>query len=174
MSNMSEKKTSSQLILFAEDSPAKTLAPLGKLLESTAVAPGFGGISTESFASFGPDWLSLKMSERYLAEVSAKSWEALPPSGMMRNGQLFRRAYWEPLTREREYSLWPTPTARDGMVVRNFSLACRTKVGTHRRQLARLPEVIAAEFSWSHHPELAEWMMGFPLQYTDLKRLVTP
>lgn len=169
---MPPKKPSAQSILFAEDSHAKmSLKPTETELALQVFEPVFGKSSTESFASYDPNSQSLKTLEASLMGVVSKRFLGiLPSSGTMRNGQLYARPRLEPYIREREFSLLPTPTARDGMVVGSFSLKVRAKVGKEKGSTAMLPEVLAAEFMWSHHPEFAEWMMGFPLTWTDLKR----
>ena len=62
-------------------------------------------------ANYDPGTQSWKM----CADISL--WEeltylaTLPPSGMTRNGVLYQRPAWEPITNETESLSWPTPTA---------------------------------------------------------------
>ena len=96
---------------------------------------------------------------------------------MMQNGELYRLPSLVRLISGRDYSLWPTPTATDGRRLK-FSLA------SLKRQLARnqaqgfqrgssggsLAGRLAAEFDYYLTPEISEYLMGFPMGWTDLER----
>lgn len=75
---------------------------------------GSGRNLLESFAALDQDSSLWKMSPDYLAEVSGKSSQTFPRSGMMRSGQLFQQPSLAARIKEIDYGLWPTPTSSDG------------------------------------------------------------
>ena len=65
------------------------------------------------------DTQSWKMSECLFTGDFARYSEALPKSGMMRNGRIYAQATWVPRTAGKESGLLPTPAA--------LELSCETK-----------------------------------------------
>src|SRR5262245_39145063 len=65
----------------------------------------------DSLGSYDPATSSWKMCQRSLLEEWEQSLETWPKAGMMRNGNAYRQHLWARRTSEKEYSLWPTPTA---------------------------------------------------------------
>lgn len=80
---------------------------------STASAPASGESSRGSFALSHPGSSSSRTSRRSRHAGSTKSYEILPKSGSMRNGQRSARLTSEPRTDASDSSCWPTPTASD-------------------------------------------------------------
>lgn len=102
--------------------------------------------------------------------------ETWPKSGMMRNGDAFQRAPLAPRIGENGYSLWPTPTA-------NMGIASGFSIGQHIKQLRRnqrdgyqtgdasglLISRVADEFDAYPTAEFVEWLMGFPVGWSDIE-----
>lgn len=68
---------------------------------------------------------------------------------------------WAPRTAAREYSLWPTPTASD---------ATRRAPETANGKLQRGAHTgwcVLDVVGFSPHPEFIEWLMGFPIGWTE-------
>src|SRR4051794_21641124 len=96
--------------LSAVGFPAKTsVRPIIEARELMGSAVDYGPNSLGSFASYDRDTFSLKTSQQSLFGDSIACLAILPRAGSMRNGRLFRRTCWERRTKEREFSLWPTP-----------------------------------------------------------------
>ena len=73
------------------------------------------------------------------------------------------------------YSLWPTPSASDGLRAK-FSLEiCRKTLARKQHDgwatspaQGNLSERLAGELGLLLRPEFSEWMMGFPIDWTNL------
>lgn len=69
---------------------------------------------------------------------------------------------------QRAAQLWPTPTARDWR-------SGKASAATHARNSRPLNEVAAqGQASGQLNPTWVEWLMGFPLGWTDLEDSATP
>jgi hypothetical protein len=68
--------------------------------------------------------------------------------------------------------LWPTPAARDGFP-RGYTAPCSAKrlAAGHSVQL---PERMSMQERGPLNPTWVEWLMGFPLGWTDLEPSETP
>ena len=117
---------------------------------------------------------SLKTALCYALEDLSPSCKTLPKSGTMRNGQLWEHQTLEQTMSENEcgYSLemWPTPRCQMTRQVR-----VRTDVQAGHK--SNLEEVVAVRMgsklpTGGHlNPTWVEWLMGWPLEWTDLKPL---
>lgn len=201
MFDMSELTTSSPSMSSAAASPAKTSALPAPAEASKESDPGFGRSTPESFANFDPVTCSWRTSQLSLLEGSEPFSETWPRAGMTRNGTAYRLQPLVPITavigfgslptprqqdakhatatdyelsRDRQYDLlhvrlaresWPTPTKSDatggpGNSGRSGGVNLRTAV---RDSGERGPL----------NPTWVEWLMGFPIGWTDLGRLAT-
>lgn len=184
-SETSEPTTSPSVTCSAGGSRAKTSrrrasTRRGDWASMKVSARGSGGNSPASFANYDPDtssWrmyglsslLSLTKKGQLLLQLLPPEFsETWPRAGMMRNGTAFPLPPLAPLTKETGFSPWPTPTARDGLSVSRYSLACHVKVGRARPTGVPLPERVAAELGYFLHPEFSEWLMGFPPGWTQV------
>jgi len=124
------------------------------------------------FGLTSPDWLGSFIlcgySRRMLRRLgmrgggftpSSTTW---PASGMMRNGECFRLETLERHTKEPAYGWLPTPTATANQTSPSMLKhpSCRAFV----RLFGDGPI----------HPEVYEWLMGFPTGWTDLDPSETP
>lgn len=150
-----------------------------------------GQPSLMPFATFDQQTCSWKTSEGTSLSGSTKSSPTLPPSGSMRNGELWAAAKLVPLTGETASgSLLPTPVARDhkGRAHRRHQLpdailgpppdsnpneleqrfreskhwtAAQLWCETHGT-IPPLTVISPRNNNPALNPELPEWMMGFP------------
>jgi hypothetical protein len=145
MKKHSQKDLFGPLTSSQEASPVKTShgQARGQDLVTTYLrerVPGlvFGGKCGESYAFFDPATSLLKTYQRSLIEDSTLYSEALPKSGMMRSGKLYRRRRWVPRTLEKESSLWPTAVANDDNKSVKAHLAMKHRMGGGREKITSL------------------------------------
>jgi hypothetical protein len=88
----------------------------------------------------------------------------------MESGEWYPRAPWVRHTHAPGCSSWPTPTAWLGRSLDNAWCGPRTY-----EQQDGLPKALteAGEVGWLN-PEWVEWLMGFPIGWTDLEDSVMP
>jgi hypothetical protein len=133
---------------------------------------GGGQASTESEAECGDTWRgwlakydpatsSWRTAQCSLLEDSPECLVTLPRSGMTRGGLLWERQTLERRTSETGSGLWPTPTAHNA------------KEGGFPSEHSRNTPTLAAQVGGSLNPMWVEWLMGWPLGWTDLKPLAT-
>jgi DNA (cytosine-5)-methyltransferase 1 len=107
---------------------------------------------------------------------------------MMRDGKLYQLPRWEHRINETDSGLWPTPTVHgnynrkgvsktsgDGLAtaVKKFPTpAARDwKDGNYPSERARNTPPLAVHAGGTLNPEWVEWLMGWPIGWTDLKPL---
>ena len=168
-----------QLTLFAGDSPVNPSVSLAREKPKT-MRGGCGPSSPEFLASFDPDTWLLKTSQACVVEGWETFSETLPRSGMMRTGRVYRLPTLVPHTDENVFGYWPTPrtTGLDGGSNSRNAAKKRgmwpTPTGQdssnnagpsqYRRNSLPLNAVIGGQLN----PTWVEWLMGFPLGWTDL------
>lgn len=150
------KLTSSQ-----EDSLARMSATPGDGKESTELDPAFGPSTGGSFTSFDRGTSSWRTSQACLPGEWAEFSGTWPKSGSMRNGRCYQLANLVPHIHESACSFWPTPraSARDncgGSNARKKAIRNGTYIGRNA------------------NPNVGEWLMGFPMEYSDSQPLATP
>jgi hypothetical protein len=79
------------------------------------------------------------------------------------NGVLFQQPAWVPIIDATGSSLWPTPTSRDY----KDGKAPRIRYG--KRQTDTLGRAVGGKLN----PQWVEWLMGFPVGWTDLEDSAT-
>lgn len=117
---------------------------------------------TGSLASYHHESSSWRTSQRSLFGGLVAWSETWPREGMTRNGELFRLADQVAAARHidgNEYSLWPTPTARDWKDV-----GCLDNVPEN----GLLGRVFKNRTGQNLSPTFSEWLMGFPEGWTEL------
>lgn len=124
----------------------------------------FGGKCYESLASYQQDqknqsW-SWKMSQLSLFAEDVKSLDRLPKSGIAQNGQLYPLEIWVPVISGEDGLLLPTPTATANQACKTMRKHWKGYLDNHKDfgDKTRLS------------PHFVEWMMGFPIGWTDLER----
>jgi len=156
--------------LLQEDSLVKTYPVQEKKPDLMEKGLVFGLKCGDLLGIYDQNFCLVKTLEPCLFEDSIEYLDRLPKSGMMRNGKIYELQTWVHRTEENEYGLLPTPRASDG------SIAGRQKIQTtysaaikrYGKWGLRLSEVLAMTLGLMHQPQLSEWMMGFPIGWTDL------
>ena len=159
--------------LSAADSLAKTSPrPILMPPESPEVVQDSGGNYFERFAWYDPSsrlWRTYQCSLIGEWEPFSETW---PKAGMTRNGVAYRLTLSAANTEDCGCFLLPTPQASDGLRLR-FSLENLKNADRNQREKGShlgsyLAETLAAEFGLSQTPELSEYLMGFPIGFTEI------
>lgn len=109
-SNESTSPTLFDPTSFAADTPASLSASLERArVRKTRATSGPG--YEKPYAFYDPVTQSLKMYEATSPLAELPCLTKLPPSGTLRNGVLYLRPPWEPITAATDSLSWPTPTA---------------------------------------------------------------
>jgi hypothetical protein len=93
--------------------PVKIFPSQGKALGWTGPEAVCGSSSPALLATFDPVSHSWRTVQHSLFEEDGESLLTLPPSGMTRNGRLYRRPMPAPSTLESDCGYWRTPTVSD-------------------------------------------------------------
>jgi len=142
-----------------EDFPVRTYQQQEKEMDSKESDQDSGEKWLGSFAKYDPSSHSLRTHQCSLFEDSTEYCATLPRWGLMRDGECWELMMLEQSTNATESGLWPTPTTPSGGGNVGGSGAYKNAIknGTH------IPHSI--------NPNLYEWLMGFPIGWTDLKPL---
>jgi hypothetical protein len=118
-------------------------------------------------AKFDPDSCSWKTAQCSLFEEESESLRTLPRSGMTRSGMLWERQTLVHRISETESGWWLTPQANED--------AAGTPNGKMQKMLGNDPKLRGTTpEEWARgtlNPTWTEWLMGWPLGWTDLKPL---
>lgn len=180
-----------ELTSYREASLAKTLAALEEDWElSKGRARDFGERLSESLASVDLVSSFWKTPPCYGPAVCMPSSERLPASGMMSAGLVWGLATSAPRTEETVYGSWPTPTTTTG----NEASPSMQKWPAHRKMFATIAahtygsnqggaagrlgqqrESFESELGIGYPVSLIlrEWLMGWPIGWTELEPLET-
>jgi hypothetical protein len=165
----------------AEVSLAKTFPPLEKAQESTAREADCGDTWPEWFAKFDPvtsSWRTRQCSLLAGLDVFSGTW---PRWGMMRSGVCWGLATPVRRTKENGYGFWPTPVKTDGYAVgwcltsierkeRGETRPSGAHIGTGLKYFRKTERYLSNGFP---NPMFTEWLMGWPIKWTDLQPLET-
>jgi hypothetical protein len=169
-SNKLTGETYSQSTLFAVDTLANLLAPQANDEEPTTLDTCGHGFETP-LAHYDPDTQSWKTSGDISLWGEQPSLANLPKSGMTRSGVLFPQPDWvRPIDATASLS-WPTPRASAAMAdSREAILRNVAKKGYKSKleQAIQLAQVDPSAIGGKLNPTWVEWLMGFPLGWTDL------
>ncbi len=150
------------LTLYLAGFHAKTLAQQEKAQELTENVQECGEKWRGWLAKFDQASYSWKTAQCSLIVDSIESLQTLPRSGMTRAGLLWELPMLEQITRETESGyLLPTPTCHN------------SKEGAYPAEFTRKTPTLATHCGGKINPIFTEWMMGWPLGWTDLKPLGT-
>jgi hypothetical protein len=147
----------------AEDSLAKTSQVQEREPGSLENEVDCGQKWPESLAKYDPNTSSWRTHQCLLFEDSTECLEIFSRWGMMQNGELYPLQIATLHMKEKEFGLevFYTPTARDwkGMSGKGF----RERHGEKKN--------LADFLGGVPNPEFSEWLMGWPIGWTDLKPL---
>jgi hypothetical protein len=110
---------------------------------------------------------SSKMSQPLELEDFEKSSEPLPIFGMTVGGRVYLPQKLEPRTLEKDGSYLPTPTVNDGQ--NRFNPSSQIK-----RKSPGLAAIHCDQNGGQLNPQWVEWLMGYPIGWTELNASVTP
>jgi hypothetical protein len=147
---------------------AKTSAQQEKAQASTESEAGSGQRWRESSARYDLDACSWRTHRTLFDEVLPESSVTLPLSGMMRGGVVYQPWNLERLTEEIDCgSLLPTPTATQYGTTNNGKRSDGTTFAT--AGTPSLSTLAGGPLS----PDWVEWLMGWPIGWTDCDALET-
>ena len=152
------------LTLFRGVFLAKIFQPLEKGQESMENEVECGEKWRGSFTKYDPDLSLWKTHQCSLLGDLEEFSETWPQWGLMRDGECWEQQTLAHPTNERESGLsgkWPTPTAHNA------------KEGAFPAEYNRKTLTLAAEVGGKLNPSWVEWLMGWPLGWTDLRQLET-
>jgi hypothetical protein len=176
---LTEDRGEELLMSYRAGFPAKTSPQQEKEQGLTENEAGCGEKWRGSFVKYDRDSSSWKTHQCSLLGDLEPFLETWPSWGLMRDGECWALTQLERHTEGSGFGWWPTPTATDwmtgkvnGIEYRNrrfirTSLTSGTEFGANLRDAFRLMTGEALQASFS------EWMMGWPLGWTDLKPLET-
>jgi len=147
------------LTLYREVFHAKTSAQQEKVQGLMQSVQECGEKWHASFAKYDPDSCSWRTAQCSLLGDLEPFSETWPQWGLMRDGECWEQRTLEQTIKETESGLWPTPKASEGG---------GNAGGANGRRIAK------ENGTWIPHsinPNLYEWLMGWPLGWTDLKPL---
>jgi hypothetical protein len=179
---------SEQLTLFAADFPARTSPQ--RDWERVWTEPGrdYGVSMPALLASWNLISSSWKTSQLSLDGEWTEFSETWPRSGTMHCGIAYQLPPLVLLTDETEYGFWLTPTVQDAANRVNPvnsrgepKLSGQVKIWPHRFHTPRTTPRSAREYDGESplgtgglNPTWVEWLMGFPIGWTDLSHSETP
>ena len=163
-------ETNTQMQLFSQpDSHAKTFQLAESVKVCTVKDRAYGLNLSVLFAEYDHVSFSLKTSQHCWLEAETKFYLALPPSGMMLNGKCYQQKIKAHGIQESACSLLPTPTASDWLRASFSKDSIRKNVVERGHQLQLTALMTLTDVPIQVWPKIWEWLMGFPLNWTDLK-----
>ena len=170
MENLGEEKSMSS----AEDFLARTSVLRGGGEDLMVQDQDYGAKWQGSFAKYDPNTHSLKTHQCLLFEDSTESCVTLPRWGLMQDGECWEQMTLVQTMKEKESGLlqkYPTPNASDGtrgtmpnwVPIRPSGHPAQYPLNQALRDLTGI--------IGKPNPIFVEWLMGWPMQWTDLKPL---
>ena len=156
------------LTLYLAGFPAKTLAQPEKEKASVGVEAQCGNTWQESLEKSNQLTFLPKTPLCSALEDSVLSSKTLPKWGMMLNGECFQQPMLAQTTRERESGFWATPTRCD---YKGTTGAANFQ--SRKKQFQDLTDGEMVIGTIYPNPITYEAMMGWPLEWTDLKPSAT-
>lgn len=153
--------TSEKWIAYMRDSLVKILAipeikqELELKLEVVCTVKPYA-----SLALLDRDTCSLRTSQQSLVMDSEQLSVILPRSGMIQNGYVYELPIVGRIIIETDGGYWPTPTAHNA------------KEGAYPSEYTRNTPTLASVIGGKINHQFTEWMMGWPIGWTDLKQSV--
>jgi hypothetical protein len=161
------------LTLFAVDTLASPLVARERDLEPTTHATCGPGLE-QPLAKYDPITQSWKTSEDTSLWGEPQLLATLPTSGMTHNGALYVQREWVRLIDATDLLSWPTPRSCTAMsstitpqVAWNPARQPNLETIVGRREWPNEPAT--QEHTGVLNPTWVEWLMGFPIGWTDLE-----
>lgn len=195
---LTESHGEAVLMSFLAAFPARTYPQPDEAKVPAGQDPDFGLSSLESLAKFDPDTCSWRTPQFSLLgdwDLYSETW---PRWGLMRDGECWVQPMLALRTSGTESGLWPTPLAnshtgaghgpnkKGGMNLqtavkrwptpvasmhKGSSPASLTRKSGKSRENDRLDHAVMASDGGSLNPQWVEWLMSWPIEWTDLKPL---
>lgn len=153
--------------LLVVDFRAKTYQLQEQWKELTATEAVYGTKCLEYVGRLDPNTLSLKTAQLSLLEDLNKSYATFPKSGMMRNGNVYRTLLLDTHTREREYTLLPTPTKSDYKAT-YAKVEALNRYLESGHQIRTMDLLCQKGFTKCQRIAISEMMMGLNIGHTEL------
>ena len=192
---LTESRGEELLTLYLEDFRARTLAAPERELESKDKKVECGRNSQELLARYDPSTSLWRTAQCSLFEDLEQFLQTFSRWGSMRNGACYQQPMLAQIILENEFGLsvkYPTPTVgmvtggqnpeKGGQVGLGY-MARKNKWPTptahNAKETNALSEAnrnaptLAAQAGGKLNPTWVEWLMGWPLEWTDLKPLET-
>lgn len=169
------------LMSSREVSRARTSASPEKAPALTEREADCGKSLPESFARWDPNSSSWKTHQRSLLGDWEPFLETWPRWGMMRDGECWGLSTPWRRIKENEYGYWPTPVKTDGFAVgwcktsierkeRGETRPSGAHIGSGLKYFRKTGQYLSNGYP---NPMLTEWLMGWPINWTDLQPLAT-
>jgi hypothetical protein len=179
------------LTLYLEDFPVRTFLPLDEVQASKEPDRECGVTWRESLAKYDQDTFTWKIPQSSLLEDSTEFLGTWPRWGSMRDGVSYRQPTLALRTKEIGSGLWPTPRAQEpARTTKGYGRGLKELI-EGRQQIEKWPTptahnaketnapsesqrntpTLAAQAGGTLNPTWVEWLMGWPLGWTDLKPL---
>ena len=159
---------------------AKTLVPQGKALALMASEAAYGERWHASFAKYDPATHLWKTPQCSLLGDYIEFSETWPKWGMMQNGVCSERVTPELTTSAIASGSWPTPCTRDYKgangpdgLTRNDGKSRMDQLPNQVAYGGKSTQATKTKVNMTLNPSWVEWLMGWPIGWTDLKPLET-
>jgi hypothetical protein len=200
---LTEDRGEELLTLYLAAFPVRTSAPQEKAQESMEPDPECGATWRESLAKYDQNTSMWKTPPSLLSEDSTEFLGTWPRWGSMQDGVSYQQPPLAPHTKGIGSGLWPTPTAHNAIegaypseftrntptltAQANWPTPVKSDYATRRptknwKGSSDLPSVVWTANGGTENPDKppaklnpvwVEWLMGWPLGWTDLKPLAT-
>lgn len=159
----------------AEASPVRTFPSRERARGSTESEAGYGGSLRALSAKYDRDTRCWKTPQCSLFGGSDECLETLPKSGIMQGGLLWARTTWARPTGASESGFWriPTPLASDGSIQQARCAVRHLRKSKFGARVCSVPYWILKNHNMRCTPTMNEWLMGYPISWTDSKPLAT-
>jgi len=178
------------LMSYLEDFHAKTSQQQEKVQELTESEAECGEKWRASFVKYDQDSSSWRTHQCSLLGDLDEFLETWPQWGLMRDGECWEQRTLERLTRGTESGLLPTPNAFPCGPSKDYNPKAKSQSGRNLQSfVAKFPSPVSSDTSHRKNkyaqggtalstkiggqlnPTWVEWLMGWPLGWTDLKPL---
>ena len=164
---LTESRGRELLTWYLAGFPAKTSARQERVPALMESAPVCGGTWRESLARFDPATHSWKTAQCSLLGGLESFSETWPRWGLMRHGECLELTTLAPSIKGNAYGFLPTPIRSDG----DGGGICRSKEGKEYNLRDWWANQGLGKSRQSRNPKFWEWVMGWPMWWTDLTPL---
>lgn len=165
---LQKPKSPKELASLVEVFRAKTLALREKWKVSKENVLGYGVRCLELFGTLDLTTSSLKTRQLCLFEDLNKSYATFPKSGIMQNGKCFQTSLLDTHTKEKDYTLLPTPTKSDYKAT-FAQITALTRYLESGHQIRMMDILCQKGFTKSERVQIFEMVMGFNPGHTELE-----